>query len=313
MLPPAGEPHDDRYFNRETKCCTYVPRLPNFLVGSALLEQSPDAVAGVRLLASRIEAKVGVSPLGVWPPSHFETLYRSDSGHFGVSRALRCGIWRHRNAVCSTWFCKHERGVASRHFWMALEQLLTAVEEAVARHCVLALSPGPDALRALFPHRSEEQAAAARDVRHIDGVVDEPHHRLVWGSWLGREREYFERAARIAAELSWDEVRRVGGVEIELHERIARDARSALDARSLPDRLRVAPFRVVGWEGEARLVVTYSRYDPLELMGDLVDALALFDGRPTGEALRAIARERGLRLDPALVRDLVDFGVLVPS
>ena len=37
-----------------------------------------------------------------------------------------------------------------------------------------------------------------------------------------------------------------------------------------------------------------------------------FDGRPTEQAITAIANERGIDVDPALVQKLVDFKVLVP-
>ena len=57
-------------------------------------------------------------------------------------------------------------------------------------------------------------------------------------------------------------------------------------------------------------LVTYSDYDPIELPRVLVDELHHFDGRATTETLDELERESGLRLDPALVRKLVDFRVL---
>jgi hypothetical protein len=44
-----------------------------------------------------------------------------------------------------------------------------------------------------------------------------------------------------------------------------------------------------------------------------MDLLHYFDGRPTESALAAIAGERGVRLDPALIRKLVDFKLLVAA
>jgi hypothetical protein len=40
--------------------------------------------------------------------------------------------------------------------------------------------------------------------------------------------------------------------------------------------------------------------------------LGYFDGRPTSDALAAISEAENVRLDPALVRKLTDFGVLIP-
>ena len=56
---------------------------------------------------------------------------------------------------------------------------------------------------------------------------------------------------------------------------------------------------------------SYSDYDPLELPSAVMELLPFFDGRPTAEALAEIEAERGVRLEPALVRKLIDFQVLV--
>jgi hypothetical protein len=43
-----------------------------------------------------------------------------------------------------------------------------------------------------------------------------------------------------------------------------------------------------------------------------MELLQYFDGRPVVDALAAIADERGVRLDSALIRKMVDFKLLVP-
>jgi hypothetical protein len=44
-----------------------------------------------------------------------------------------------------------------------------------------------------------------------------------------------------------------------------------------------------------------------------MELLPYFDGCPTEDVLAAIADERGIRLEPDLVRKLVDFMLLVPA
>jgi hypothetical protein len=44
---------------------------------------------------------------------------------------------------------------------------------------------------------------------------------------------------------------------------------------------------------------------------DLVAVLPHFDGRPADDVLEEIRVQRGIRLDPALVRRMADFRVLV--
>jgi hypothetical protein len=62
-------------------------------------------------------------------------------------------------------------------------------------------------------------------------------------------------------------------------------------------------------DAEVAVVVGYSALDPLRVPRVLLDALAAFDGRPTGEILGALAEE-GIEMEAALATRLADFGVL---
>ena len=127
MWPSAGVPVSAGIaFNRETKCCTYIPALPNFLVGRIVEDNDPALAPGRASVEARIDARLGVTPLGIDRPPVHALLYQTGmSSAFGRSRALRCphyreeaggacGIWRHRNGVCSTWFCKYSRGATGQ-------------------------------------------------------------------------------------------------------------------------------------------------------------------------------------------------------
>lgn len=101
-------------FSKVTKCCTYYPSLPNYLVGAILLDK--DGVPeGVRRIESAISSKTTVSPVGIFPSRKYLALYfKSSSATFGRSESLMCPyfeqptglctIWKHRESVCSTYF-----------------------------------------------------------------------------------------------------------------------------------------------------------------------------------------------------------------
>ena len=60
MWPPAGTPTGpDLFFHRDTKCCTYLPDLPNFLVGRILEDPDPALAPGRASVERRIDARVG--------------------------------------------------------------------------------------------------------------------------------------------------------------------------------------------------------------------------------------------------------------
>ena len=87
----------------------------------------------------------------------------------------------------------------------------------------------------------------------------------------------------------------------------------AHDVEQLPAAHKVGAFNVLRVGPEANTVSTYSGYDPFELPHKLLEVLPYFDGRPVAQALAAIAAERDIKLERALVRKLVDFKILVPA
>ena len=324
MLPPDGaaaEETDALFFDPRSKCCTYIPELPNFLVGRILLDTTPEAAPGRASIVARIEAGLQVTPLGLGKPPDFAVLYRTNTGElFGRAVDLRCphyltdsggcGIWRHRMSTCGTWFCKYDRGEVGRHAWDSIRQLLRVVERALAVHCVRTLAPHARALKraqAESPVREPHLRAA-----DLGGRLDADEHRAVWGSFAGREQAFFEACGRIAGQLSWSELRSLGGAELDLAVDVARTALEASQSRALPKAVRLAPITVSAVDADSVVCNTYSAYDPLTLPRVLFDLLHLFDGRPTSQALAAISRA-GIDLDRKVVRKLLDHGALVDA
>ncbi len=325
MCPPAGATAaPDTFFHPDTKCCTYVPEIPNFLVGRILDDPDPALAPGRASVERRIDARVGVTPVGLVRPPVQALLYQHGTpAGFGHATSLlcphyrpdaggACGIWRHRNGVCSTWFCKHERGATGQRFWQALEQLLAIVERNLARWCLLEVGVDATVLAQLLPRGADRGAeSGSLDAAGLDGTVSEAAYRAVWGSWQGHEREFFRRAAALVNDLRWADVRRIGGAGVDAFARVAVDAHHRQGSDDVPERLAVGAFSVVVAGRERVRVMTYSEYDPLELPRLLVDVLPYFDGRPTVEALRRIRADRNISVQPDLVRRLVDFGILV--
>jgi hypothetical protein len=314
------------FFDPATKCCTYIPSLPNFLVGRILDDHSPEAAAGRASVEQRIDARVGVTPLGMQTPQVQALLYEAGGvSTFGRARTLRCphyreeaggacGIWRHRNSVCSTWFCKHVRGATGQRFWHAQEQLLATVERELARWCLVRLDVEPDVLAHLMPRGTDRRARTEKlDAAATDGRVDEAAFAASWGRWRGRERELYRAAASLVAELGWADVLRLAGGTGAAQARVTSAAHRALLGDDIPRRLVAGPLRVISSGRDHVRVAAYSDFDPLDLPRILFDVLPSFDGRPTADVLRAIRAEKRLNVETALVRRLVDFGVLVEA
>ena len=326
MLPSAAsDPAGGAFFSPKTKCCTYHPPLPNFLVGRILAGRDRASASGRALVAERIAGGVGVTPIGIAPPRSYFLLYRHSQEAFGKSLALRCpyyeeatgrcGIWASRGAICATWFCKHERGAAGSRLWSALRSLLRTVETQLALWCALEEGVDGAALTALVPGPFVPEQPESLGSDDLDGPVaaDDASRRRSWGAWCGREVRYYVATWNRVRRLRWAEVIDHCGPEAEAWARVVRTLAGALRDSDLPGRLRAGDFELHGRGDQVAQVVSYSPYDALELPHEILQLIPEFDGRPTDEVLRAIAERHQVELDEDLLRLLVDFDLLVPA
>jgi hypothetical protein len=311
-------------FNPETKCCTFSPELANFLVGQVLADEDPAGAVGRASVQARIAAGIAVTPLGLLPPAVDRVLYRFGSARgFGQARAMRCqhyveegglcGIWRHRNGICATWFCKHVRGEAAWIFWERVKDLLSAIEDDLARWCLLELGIGQAALARLFPPSRERAAPQSFDLTlaDIEHRSDPDRSRALWGTWAGRETEFFCECARLVDGIDVAKIVGRCGPDIRVRVELVRSTWQRLREPEPPARLRVGQLQVIRMDPGTCRVVTYSGFDPVEMPRTLFDVLHHFDGRPTAEAQRAIRDAGGPELTAGLVLKMADFGVLV--
>jgi Fe-S-cluster containining protein len=324
LCPKAsGEVPTSLYvFSPEVKCCVYMPRLPNFLVGGILREAPEDP--GRRSVEARIDGRIGVTPLGLDRPPSYELRFRNSVNAIGRARSLRCphyledggrcGIHAHRDATCATWFCRHERGALGGAFWSAHRELLSAAEAEVARWCALKSGLAPERLQPLLgPAPADDHAARRQDHPDgpaLDGEVSPEAWSALWGDRT--PRAHYLACAELASSLSWSDVLELAGTELQVRAATLRRAQAALSA-PLPERLSVGAFQVAGTRPGGVRVVTHSSLDALDLPNALVGLLPLFDGRPVVDVLAQIEASWGARVDPPLLRQLVDWGVLVAA
>jgi hypothetical protein len=322
MCSPEHPEGSDSYFNTQTKCCTYLPALPNYLVGRILGDADPAFAEGRATVLARLRAGVAVTPLGLGRSPVFELLYGHNPKVFGHSRSLRCphyleeggrcGVWKHRASVCATWFCKHVRGEVGKDFWLALHRLLSTVERSLSSWCVLELDVGETALNRLFPPPMPPDRTSALDGKTLDGKVDAASYRMLWGKWLGREVEFYQACAERVNGLTWQQVSAIGGPVVHVAVQLVLEAYRRLLSKELPAALEAGSLQISHLASDTVRVSAHNGNDPLELPRELLEVLGRFDGRPTGDVLDDILDETGMEIHPELVRKLADFGILVP-
>lgn len=299
-----------KLFDPDTKCCTYVPTLPNFLVGLILQDEDHAAAAGRDSVRRRIADGVGVTPLGLQPDPQYVLIYKHSGDQlFGRTMGLRCphylpseggqcSIWRHRNAVCATWFCKYERGQIGKRFWEALLQFLTMTERHLGLWAAGQLGEGIERLGPALLHYYVTPL-----VRPISS----------WSRhWVGRYEEFYRETARLVETLTWPQVREIGGPELAVVTGQLRAAHKVLKDDDVPTHVRLGAVRTVELEDGQVACTGYSSNDMVRLPKVMTEVFERFDGRrPTVQVCEELESQMGITFDNEAVRHLVDFGVLV--
>lgn len=322
-------PSQDVVFNPNTKCCTYHPDLPNFLAGSILADTNAAAQAGRNRLLSRLTGTAVLRPQGVFPSLEEGARYTLWNPDFGQFEGMLCpyfledglcSIWQHRNARCSTWFCKHVRGATGRDFWRALKELLAAVEQHVSTWCVHLLDAGSPSFRELFPPPGvpnlelfqRQQDFFYRTALPSDHISTSEAAELrvqMWGRWLGKEQAFYLESSAAVSQMDWEQVAAIGGESLVQHSLRLVQAFAALLNEDIGQSLKAGAYRMIPLNETMVRVWAYSNYDPVDLPESAIRALVYFDGRSTGEVITR-ARDAGISLTSALVRTMCDYGIL---
>ena len=194
----AGKP----YFLPETKCCTYQPHLPNYLVGALIVE--PMHLEGKERMLDYISQKVGVTPIAVRPSSRFSKEYKAFKKlTFGLNKRFKCTFYENEtgnctvypywNGICSTWFCKSVGDATGKTFWDSIRDVMRLLEKILSEYACeqLGLSPNEQYLdgKALRPDDYSE-------------LIDQKVYKQMWENWEGKEVMFYQESYHIIKELT---------------------------------------------------------------------------------------------------------------
>jgi hypothetical protein len=320
MVATATSGPVENGFDASTKCCTFHPYLSSFNIGGILAHGEP---AAAEIIKARIARGPGVTPLGIAVPAIYRTVYNEGVKQphlFGRVPQLRCpfyvqagglcGIHRHRDAVCSTWFCKLEHGARGKLMWNTVRRLLQHIERALRLWCVQRLDIGGAAVELAL---TTDPFNKPLDEHDLTNTRDEALHRRSWGRYHGREREFYLACATAVESLEWPEVQALIGVEGQMLVQVLERMQKELD--QLPGEVMQSPAGLVQLSprpGQARLRHRSVPHDFADVPAAPLASLARLTARPLTDALAELRLE-GIAVDEALVRTLLDYEVLVGS
>lgn len=179
---------DDAGYHPSVKCCTYAPSMTHVMVGRALRDGGEAAeVLRRRLTEGRVTA--------TWlhPSEEEEAAYDAHRDRFGATDGVRCPyvsdegscrVWAYRNAICATWFCRHDGDALGAAMWDAAAELLHFAEGGLA--VLVADDAGRRDEAAMRAAADRADAVCWDDLRRLGGAeLREREVALVqaWAAW----------------------------------------------------------------------------------------------------------------------------------
>lgn len=175
-------------FRPDYRCCTYHPRVANFLLG--LASETP---TGRQAVESLISGSM-LLPEGMHasPKQWLDFLDDQENDRFGRSTKVLCpllikesglcSIHAFRNSVCSSYFCESDHGATGREFWGQIQTLGSQLEMALGQWALREIGFDLEryfaTLNSLAPRLAQSSAENGWSAEALD---------LLWGSWKGRE------------------------------------------------------------------------------------------------------------------------------
>ena len=321
---PQDEVEKRVFFKPETKCCTFYPYLPNYLVGGVLLDENlPE---GQRRIREKIQSRIGVRPQWLRPSKHYQVLYRHQNSKkiFGRTTLFRCPyyekeqgnctIWSHREAVCSTFYCQHSAGKDAHDFWAKLNLFLARVE-AMLSYRAVELTSG-SLVKQFETVKFYEEAFTIEEVEQKPPKAEV--YKQLWKQWEGREEAFYIECYYAIQYYRWSDLIRFsqrGHTRFELGYEELVAAYQKLMQLELPETLRFNPDTVVVPIGEEDIfLVGYNTFDPIRLPKGSLELLQGFQGEKTVQQhLETLSPQQKTLLNEQQLLELYKARVLIQT
>ena len=287
MCKPNNTVNDQRFFSPKTKCCTFKPIVPNYLVGGILTESKTK-------IHSYVELGKKITPLGYFPSTQELQDYADIiPDKFGIEESVQCellengncSIWQHRNSICSTYFCHYFKGIHGKQFWEDVRDFLQFIEETISSYCGYTLG---------IPNHYLKQSTTNFFINVQEATQNQsPTTPLtsadMWGRWENRKADFFIECRRICVELTQEKLMSLNPTMYNIKLKALEDSLQQMRAPKLPSNLILNPqCKIIEFSNEQ----TFFYIDRLiKLPSILKDIAPLFDGKTSNNDVLKMASQ----------------------
>ena len=185
-------------YRPDYRCCTYHPRISNFLLGLACETESG------RIAVDELLQRGMLLPEGMHssPRQLLDFAEDAQNDRFGKSQKVLCPlldsasgycrIHAFRNSVCSSYFCHKDHGSTGDLFWDHLQTLGAQLEMRLAQWALQEIGFDLDGYFEVMNALSSQFLNVSTDFGWTKEALAE-----LWGPWYGREKELLGRTSQI--------------------------------------------------------------------------------------------------------------------
>lgn len=204
-------------YQKNLKCCTFHPFLPNYAVGALLQSAS---TSGTEALKNKIKTREFAIPMGVLAPYRYQYLFLTkEEEQFGNDKNLlcpyysretdRCSIWLYRGVVCTTFYCRSDHGQNGLKFWAVLSDYLSYVEMALAEECLVQMDFSPRDLSDQLTHLNKREFESEEtDQTHLSESAD----KKIWNGYDDK-CDFYKKCFAIVGKLDRRQFKEIIGAQ----------------------------------------------------------------------------------------------------
>jgi hypothetical protein len=321
-LKPGQDPLPNvDYFKPDVKCCSYFPKLPNYLVGGLLSDNNPAMDEGRKRIREKIHKRIGITPQAVDVPKKYSVLIKLGGiKSFGknttlicpyfVNEGSLCSIWKFRDSMCSTYFCKSVSGKQGLKFWDVVHTYLNQVQDILCWYAIDSLHCD---VRSIWDYGSGRQNDDLTPDDLDEIPPDEETYRDLWRNWFGREEEFYRECYRVVEALTKEEFERHAGIIHKIFLKRVQEARENVVNPKIPPVLKKNPD-LKAFETPDGKVTIKSNVAFYSIQKNLFDVIGLFDGVKTTAEIQKIVHEKyGADLNEDYIHPMFFNQIIIPA
>jgi len=237
----------DKNFRYETKCCDYHPKLPNYIVGAILNDESPELAEGKRRILEKIAHRKGVTPYGIIAPMDYHKKFQAnrqnkkEAALQAEMTALkcpyldggRCSIYKYRSDICPVFYCMSSSGTKGSRFWNTAHQYMIAVERKLTLYAMQ--QQGYPLLKLQLGGIGPNTFKLESDKEEVKPKV----YTNIWKEWEGKEIEFYTQCFKTVLEMNAVQVSELLGIEENLKGQQMAELATKMALIDIPDFLQL--------------------------------------------------------------------------